>query len=52
MCAWMDALVLNTHTECVTYKKEARVLERFKKMYFDVVLKEEAIVRNTTPSGI
>ena len=27
------------------------VLERLK-MYFSVVLKEEAIVRNTTPSGI
>lgn len=37
--------------KCVKGNEEARVLKRLK-MYFSVVLKEEAIVRNTTPSGI
>ena len=37
--------------KCVKGNEEARVLERLK-MHFSVVLKEETIVRNTTPSGI
>lgn len=44
----MDRLMLNKRIEC---NEEARVLGRLK-MCFSVVLKEEAIVRNTIPTGI
>jgi len=47
---WMDVRILNTHIKVLKTMKKP-VLERLK-MYFSVVLKEEAIVRNTTPSGI
>lgn len=44
----MDRLMLN---KCIECNEEARVLGRLK-MCFSVVLKEEAIVRNTIPTGI
>lgn len=46
----MDALMFENMYKCVKRKKPEPWKDS--KMYFGVVLKEEAIVRNTTPTGI